>query len=315
MRTYNTLGRSFLTAGFAYFTLFLATPAHAYYHAANRLVTSCGLGETFPDTGFTSKPKHMWPPYKYQKDDTSLSYFGYRYYNPSTGRWLTRDPIEEEGGPCLYPAAANNLVDHYDILGRQHIGNLHYGQIINVQYSGQPVGFLYVSVYTRQPSSGRVNPDGRVGAMLRIEQHLECHCGGCFKWRQHFSEWYDDRYSPIDRSVPLWTYLPSNKTEKREILDIDYRNRYESDWYTLMQGDIAGCGYTFNDKPSQFPAMHYGNPEVQRVAVGFKLELVHVNDCNQTSGGETVADMRWGFWYTREGVWLFGNHKPGPPYE
>ena len=29
---------------------------------------------------------------------TGLSYYGYRYYNPVTGRWISRDPIGERGG-------------------------------------------------------------------------------------------------------------------------------------------------------------------------------------------------------------------------
>jgi RHS repeat-associated protein len=29
---------------------------------------------------------------KYDDDETDLLYYGYRYYNPSTGRWLSRDP-------------------------------------------------------------------------------------------------------------------------------------------------------------------------------------------------------------------------------
>jgi RHS repeat-associated protein len=34
---------------------------------------------------------------KYQDDETGLYYYGYRYYDPSTGRWLPRDPINEIG--------------------------------------------------------------------------------------------------------------------------------------------------------------------------------------------------------------------------
>ena len=31
---------------------------------------------------------------KYQDDETDFLYYGHRYYNPSTGRWLSRDPVE-----------------------------------------------------------------------------------------------------------------------------------------------------------------------------------------------------------------------------
>jgi hypothetical protein len=40
------------------------------------------------------------------------------FYNPSTGRWLSRDPIEEEAGPDLYAFVDNRSVGGWDILGR-----------------------------------------------------------------------------------------------------------------------------------------------------------------------------------------------------
>jgi RHS repeat-associated protein len=39
---------------------------------------------------------------KYTDLETDLVYYGYRYYNPGTGRWLSRDPIGEKGGLNLY---------------------------------------------------------------------------------------------------------------------------------------------------------------------------------------------------------------------
>jgi len=43
---------------------------------------------------------------------------GHRYYNPELGRWLNRDPIEEQGGMNIYSFAQNCPTDDYDILGR-----------------------------------------------------------------------------------------------------------------------------------------------------------------------------------------------------
>lgn len=40
------------------------------------------------------------------------------FYNPSTGKWLSRDPAEEEeGGPNLYSFVANNPISRIDDLG------------------------------------------------------------------------------------------------------------------------------------------------------------------------------------------------------
>ena len=35
------------------------------------------------------------------------------FYNPSTGRWLNRDPIEEDGGDNLYIICDNDSVNSY----------------------------------------------------------------------------------------------------------------------------------------------------------------------------------------------------------
>lgn len=54
---------------------------------------------------------------KYHDEETGLYYYGYRYYDPVTGRWPSRDPIEEEGGPNLYAFVLNNSVNLVDVLG------------------------------------------------------------------------------------------------------------------------------------------------------------------------------------------------------
>ena len=46
-----------------------------------------------------------------------VAYYGYRYYDPKTGRWLSRDPIEEEGGINLYGFVGNDGVNKWDLLG------------------------------------------------------------------------------------------------------------------------------------------------------------------------------------------------------
>lgn len=52
-----------------------------------------------------------------------LNYYGYRYYDPETGRWLNRDPIEEQGGVNLYGFVGNDGVNWLDYLGWQTLKN------------------------------------------------------------------------------------------------------------------------------------------------------------------------------------------------
>lgn len=54
---------------------------------------------------------------KYQDDESEYLYYGYRSYNPSTGRWLSRDPIGEKGGLNLYGFVGNDPIGHFDKKG------------------------------------------------------------------------------------------------------------------------------------------------------------------------------------------------------
>jgi RHS repeat-associated protein len=54
---------------------------------------------------------------KYTDNESGLVYYGYRYYNPSTGRWLSRDPIGERGGRGLYNFIRNECLTRIDRLG------------------------------------------------------------------------------------------------------------------------------------------------------------------------------------------------------
>ncbi len=54
---------------------------------------------------------------KYTDAETGLVYYGYRYYNASLGRWLSRDPIGETDGPSLYAIVGNTATAGVDALG------------------------------------------------------------------------------------------------------------------------------------------------------------------------------------------------------
>ena len=58
---------------------------------------------------------------KYTDDETDLVIYPARPYSPSTGRWLSRDPVEEQGGRDLYAFARNQPVSRIDPDGRADI--------------------------------------------------------------------------------------------------------------------------------------------------------------------------------------------------
>ena len=61
---------------------------------------------------------------KFTDDETGLVYYGHRYYSPSLGRFINRDPIEEQGGLNLYGFCGNNSVNRWDYLGNVTVNDI-----------------------------------------------------------------------------------------------------------------------------------------------------------------------------------------------
>ncbi len=58
--------------------------------------------------------RHATKPYD---RETGFSYYGYRYHDSKSGRWLSTDPIEETGGLLLYGFLNNDGINYVDRLG------------------------------------------------------------------------------------------------------------------------------------------------------------------------------------------------------
>ena len=58
---------------------------------------------------------------KYVDTESGLIYYGFRYYSPSLGRFLNRDPLGEAGGQNLYCFVENDPVNNWDYFGMEII--------------------------------------------------------------------------------------------------------------------------------------------------------------------------------------------------
>ncbi|MFA5343213.1 MAG: RHS repeat-associated core domain-containing protein [Kiritimatiellia bacterium] len=79
------------------------------------------FGETIVATGAMAKENKFRFSTKYTDDETGLVYYGYRYYSPSLGRWLSRDPIDAIM-LNLYGFVDNNVMNYVDTDGRSKSG-------------------------------------------------------------------------------------------------------------------------------------------------------------------------------------------------
>ena len=78
----------------------------ALINAADGSIAACyeysPFGELLRSTGPLAKLNPFRFSTKFTDDETDLIYYGYRYYSPSLGRWISRDPSGEDGGLHLW---------------------------------------------------------------------------------------------------------------------------------------------------------------------------------------------------------------------
>ncbi len=94
------------------------------------------FGETLISDGVAAAANTFRFSTKYTDLETDLLYYGLRYYSPSTGRWLGRDPANEDGGSNLYVFADNSPLGAMDYLGlcKIEIRHARLGEIFGKAY-------------------------------------------------------------------------------------------------------------------------------------------------------------------------------------
>jgi RHS repeat-associated protein len=103
----------------------LTAPAHAYYPCSDvngnvtALISASGgslacqygygpFGDVLQISGSNGNANPFQFSARYADQETGLDYYVYRYYNPSTGRWLSRDPLGDNAFFDMYTASMDN---------------------------------------------------------------------------------------------------------------------------------------------------------------------------------------------------------------
>ena len=110
---------------------------------------------------------------EYMDDELGLVYYNYRHLNPLDGRWISRDPIEEEGGWNLFAFVNNNGIINIDLVGLIDGGM---GGIINGTYGSSPFNVSYKSNPNYSPSNNGKNNVGfpiKGNVSIKVENIIE----------------------------------------------------------------------------------------------------------------------------------------------
>jgi RHS repeat-associated protein len=82
--------------------------SHYEYDPYGNTIAQSDTQEDFNPVRFSSK---------YCDGETGFYYYGFRFYSPQLGRWLSRDPIEEEGGVNILSFLMNSPLGMHDYIG------------------------------------------------------------------------------------------------------------------------------------------------------------------------------------------------------
>ncbi len=158
---------------------------------------------------------------KYLDSETSFQYYGFRYYQPGTGRWLGRDPIEERGGINLYGMVGNDPGNWFDPLRLSKCSDLaeevlkQAGKLAAEWAKYDPVGdaignFLYtkrtVNIGGIDVPVDRTKPNGHNDKLLQLKR-------GLWNRLNDYKRdcWDDDDDCPKPPKIPAWVWDVAKK--------------------------------------------------------------------------------------------------------
>ena len=174
-----------------------AAAAHYEYDPFGRTTVSTGTKWGDFAHRFSTKPIDY---------PTGLYYYGYRWFDPATGRWPSRDPIEEAGGINLYGLVDKGPPNHFDLLGKEkcapsEFGRRDYRTFVHTDLYDEGEALLDVVVEILDASGLNLSLVTAVSYTGEVEVKVqECKCTkaasrgiGWLKFEDATYEWVDER--------------------------------------------------------------------------------------------------------------------------
>ena len=173
---------------------------------------------------------------KYTDKETGQIYYIQRYYDPVTGRWLTKDPIGEKGGINQYEMLHNYPSNDTDVLGFYSAG----------------------CGYGAMPSDCDGVPDGEVDSVPSELDHLGWSTSplGQEKWfRDHYPGWLKETERANGVVINEWAdsnFLKSpfpGPSKRSNVYPVNYKNEAIKGGFLNPIVDTNGNENLYGDAP------------------------------------------------------------------
>ncbi|MDF9620145.1 RHS repeat-associated core domain-containing protein [Pseudomonas entomophila] len=202
-----------------------------------------------------------------ERDATGLYYYGYRYYQPWVGRWLSVDPIGIGDGLNLFRMVANNPAVYRDIdgLGRACCsGESSYATVKNLQGKG-PINLVSTSGVSINFSFSRVDSEQSFGPIPKSELNVS-QISNVLKTSTgdqvtsfngtvgYLGVGWDKAPLPEDVDV-IWV---TNGKQGAAGVNIELDDIEPGQQVVVTSGPLSGCIFIAGVRGSTFMAMHSG---------------------------------------------------------
>jgi len=252
------------------------------------------FGEPIRTSGAAAKENPFRFSTKFTDDESDLLYYGYRYYNAGTGRWLSRDPIDERGGFNLYGFLRNWPTGNTDLLGltfnwdppylytrTTYIATLDGGRIY-----GQTDWYYFnpqVKVWRSLEPSG-----GCCGYKLKVYGSAKVWAWWVFDqdWArvhemQHVNWHYFPAYASFKENAESYEAVCFGRKEKalciKSVIENQMKDLYMVQAY--MQGSYFDCQTWGKNDPNSEPCQDY-KAAVTAYIIDLQLLSNALNNCN-----------------------------------
>jgi len=150
--------------------------AHYEYDPFGNAIVATGSYANANPWKFSTKPVDA---------ETGYSYYGFRFYNPETGRWINRDPIGEQGGLNLYGFVANDPMSNVDYFGLTDVDDKVIAHALDTINPGSSGGLPFMNFFRTGPpltvESSRVDfrstgIRSRIVEIAKTNKSIICSC-------------------------------------------------------------------------------------------------------------------------------------------
>jgi len=180
-----------------------------------------------------------------QDDETGLTYFWNRWYDSKAGRWMSEDPIRQDGGLNLYQYVGNGPSSNLDLTGLLTLSDISIDEAVaHYAYGNGSALFLPLSAVTFENAKPRSFPSiknylaAKKDVSVKIFDEKVAYGTGKWEWiLGSFTIWLEGR---LDIAGNCWSFS-GDYPYGYDRYDFDSKPWGTRKWYNeLITRGIAG---------------------------------------------------------------------------